>query len=55
MRVGHTGSERQAHTVVTVPQWYSILMLRNLKSPEPYFQAAFRVQSPWSLKNPNGG
>src|SRR5690606_28775048 len=32
----------------------SILMLRNLKSPESYFQAAFRVQSPWSIKNPEG-
>ena len=41
-------------TGVTVPQWSSILMLRNLKSPETYFQAAFRVQSPWSIKNPNG-
>jgi hypothetical protein len=29
-------------------------MLRNLKSPETYFQAAFRVQSPWSIRNPNG-
>lgn len=41
-------------TGVTVPQWSSILMLRNLKSPESYFQAAFRVQSPWSIKNPHG-
>ncbi|MGA9143451.1 MAG: hypothetical protein WA664_14705 [Candidatus Acidiferrales bacterium] len=41
-------------TGVTVPQWSSILMLRNLKSPETYFQATFRVQSPWSIKNPNG-
>ena len=41
-------------TGVTVSQWASILMLRNLKSPETYFQAAFRVQSPWSIKNPNG-
>lgn len=41
-------------TGVTVPQWSSILILRNLKSPETYFQAAFRVQSPWSIKNPNG-
>jgi hypothetical protein len=41
-------------TGVTVPQWSSILMLRNLKSPETYFQAAFRVQSPWSINNPNG-
>lgn len=41
-------------TGVTVKQWSSILMLRNLKSPETYFQAAFRVQSPWAIKNPNG-
>jgi hypothetical protein len=41
-------------TGVTVPQWSAILMLRNLNSPESYFQAAFRVQSPWSIKNPNG-
>jgi len=40
-------------TGITVPQWSSILMLRNLKSPETYFQAAFRVQSPWSARNPN--
>lgn len=41
-------------TGITVPQWSSILMLRNLTSPETYFQSAFRVQSPWSIKNPNG-
>ena len=41
-------------TGVTVAPWSSILMLRNLKSPESYFQAAFRVQSPWAIKNPNG-
>ncbi|MCH8565204.1 restriction endonuclease [Nesterenkonia sp. LB17] len=41
-------------TGVTVKQWSSILMLRNLDSPETYFQAAFRVQSPWSIKNPHG-
>lgn len=40
-------------TGVTVPQWSSMMMLRNLDSPETYFQAAFRVQSPWSVKNPN--
>lgn len=40
-------------TGVTVPQWSSILMLRNLKSPETYFQAAFRVQSPWTIPNPH--
>ena len=41
-------------TGVTVSQWSSMLMLRNLTSPETYFQAAFRVQSPWSIRNPNG-
>ena len=41
-------------TGVTVQHWSSILMLRNLSSPETYFQAAFRVQSPWSITNPNG-
>ncbi len=41
-------------TGVTVPQWGSILMLKNLTKPESYFQAAFRVQSPWSNKNPDG-
>lgn len=35
-------------TGVTVPPWAGILMLRELKSPESYFQAAFRVQSPWT-------
>jgi DNA helicase HerA-like ATPase len=28
-------------------------MLRNSSSPETYFQAAFRVQSPWTIKNPD--
>jgi hypothetical protein len=37
-------------TGVTVPAWTGIFMLRELKSPETYFQAAFRVQSPWSYK-----
>jgi len=41
-------------TGVTVKQWSSILMLRNLQAPETYFQAAFRVQSPWSVRNPDG-
>jgi hypothetical protein len=41
-------------TGVTVPAWSAMLMLRNLNSPETYFQAAFRVQSPWSIKNPHG-
>jgi hypothetical protein len=34
-------------TGVTVAQWTSIFMLQSLKAPESYFQAAFRVQSPW--------
>ena len=41
-------------TGVTVKPWTGILMLRNTSSPETYFQAAFRVQSPWTLKNPDG-
>lgn len=41
-------------TGVTVPQWGSILILRSLKSPESYFQAAFRVQSPWTTKHDDG-
>ena len=38
-------------TGVTVPEWSSIFMLRSLKAPESYFQAAFRVQSPWVANN----
>lgn len=41
-------------TGVTVPQWGAILILRSLKSPESYFQAAFRVQSPWVSRNDDG-
>ena len=41
-------------TGVTVPEWGAILMLRSLKSPESYFQAAFRVQSPWSEPESDG-
>ncbi|QGM63140.1 type III restriction system endonuclease [Bifidobacterium catenulatum subsp. kashiwanohense] len=41
-------------TGVTVRPWTGIFMLRNLKSPETYFQAAFRVQSPWTIENPDG-
>lgn len=36
-------------TGVTIRPWTGIFMLRNLKSPETYFQAAFRVQSPWEI------
>lgn len=41
-------------TGVTVKPWTGIFMLRNLSSPETYFQAAFRVQSPWTIKLENG-
>lgn len=35
-------------TGVTIPEWGAIFMLRDTKSAETYFQAAFRVQSPWT-------
>lgn len=41
-------------TGVTVKPWTGIFMLRNLSSPETYFQAAFRVQSPWTVKKEDG-
>ena len=41
-------------TAVTVRQWGGIFMLRNLKSPETYFQAAFRVQSPFTVEDDEG-
>lgn len=41
-------------TGVTVPEWGGIFMLRDTASPETYFQSAFRVQSPWTVKNPDG-
>lgn len=41
-------------TGVSVKPWTGIFMLRNSSSPETYFQAAFRVQTPWTVKNPDG-
>lgn len=41
-------------TGVTVKPWSGILMLRDLSSPETYFQAAFRVQSPWEIEGEHG-
>lgn len=41
-------------TGVTIRPWTGIFMLRNLSSPETYFQAAFRVQSPWEITKDNG-
>ena len=40
-------------TGVSVKPWTGIFILRNSSSPETYFQAAFRVQTPWSIKNPD--
>ena len=36
-------------TGVTIRPLSGIFMLRNCASPETYFQAAFRVQSPWTI------
>ncbi|MDO4437373.1 MAG: restriction endonuclease [Coriobacteriaceae bacterium] len=41
-------------TGVTIRPWTGVFMLRNLKSPETYFQTAFRVQSPWTAKDEDG-
>jgi hypothetical protein len=40
-------------TGVSVKPWTGIFLLRNSSSPETYFQAAFRVQTPWTIKNPD--
>lgn len=40
-------------TGITIKPWTGIFMLRNSSSPETYFQAAFRVQTPWVIKNPD--
>lgn len=40
-------------TGITVKPWTGIFMLRSCSTPETYFQAAFRVQSPWTIKNPD--
>ncbi len=41
-------------TGVTIPAWSGIFFLRDTTSPETYFQSAFRVQSPWVLRNADG-
>jgi hypothetical protein len=38
-------------TGVSVPQWCGMFMLKNTSSPETYFQTAFRVQTPWTVRN----
>lgn len=60
--MGDTPKESQTITLtcgklltgVTVRAWTGIFMLRNLKSPETYFQAAFRVQSAWTEIDDDG-
>ena len=39
---------------VSVKPWSGIFMLRNTTAPETYFQSAFRVQTPWTMKNESG-
>ncbi len=41
-------------TGVSVKPWSGIFMLRNLQSPESYFQTAFRAQTPRTITNPDG-
>lgn len=41
-------------TGVTIKPWSGIFMLRSMRSPETYFQAAFRVQSPWAITDEKG-
>jgi hypothetical protein len=41
-------------TGVTIKPWTGIFMLRNLTSPETYFQAAFRVQNSWEIEDGAG-
>ncbi len=41
-------------TGVSVKPWSGIFMLRNSSSSGTYFQAAFRVQTPWTVRNPDG-
>lgn len=38
-------------TGVTVKPWTGVFMLRNMSSPESYFQTAFRCQSPWVIED----
>lgn len=41
-------------TGVTAKPWTGVFMLTNMRSPESYFQAAFRVQSPWTAETDTG-
>ncbi|MDO5059294.1 MAG: restriction endonuclease, partial [Neisseria sp.] len=56
--MGNSGLESKTITLscgklttgVSVAPWTGIFMLRNSQSPETYFQAAFRVQTPWVMR-----
>lgn len=41
-------------TGVTVKPWSGVFFLRDVSSPETYFQTGFRAQSPWSLTDDMG-
>lgn len=45
-----TLSVGQLTTGVTIPEWSAVLMLKNLKSPALYMQAAFRAQNPYTYE-----
>lgn len=36
---------------VTVKQWSSVFVLKDLASPEQYFQSIFRIQTPWVIND----
>ena len=46
-----TLSCQKLNSGVSVKPWSGVFMLRNLKAPETYFQTAFRVQTPWTIKD----
>jgi hypothetical protein len=58
--IARSNRERRAGTItitcgklmtgVTIKEWGAIFMLLSLQAPESYFQAAFRIQSPWSSR-----
>ncbi len=44
----------QLTTGVTVPEWTSVFMLNNIKSPAVYMQTAFRAQNPFEVATSGG-
>ncbi|STZ01543.1 Eco57I restriction-modification methylase [Moraxella lacunata] len=45
-----TLSVKQLTTGITVPEWTAVMMLSNVKSPERYWQTAFRAQNAWQYE-----